>query len=121
MRIAADARTLTRPTTSIGRYTASKLSELGSVDHTLLLYAHRPFDAFAESPGFTIRTGQHRENALSTLFARASFARWAKRDHANLFWSPHDHLLPSVATIHDTVWKRHADTMIRLGWTMRRC
>jgi glycosyltransferase involved in cell wall biosynthesis len=57
---------------------------------------------------------------LNALHAQAAFPAWARHDRINIFWSPRHHLpllsgRPAVVTIHDMVWKRHGQTMVRLG------
>jgi glycosyltransferase involved in cell wall biosynthesis len=73
-----------------------------------------------------LRTGNVRRKGLSTPFAQATFGRWAWQDRADLFWSPRHHLpaglgdMPSALTIHDLVWRKAPQTMMRLGWLIER-
>ena len=130
MRIAVDARPLVHPTTGIGRYTRALLARLAAGTHEILLYSHAPLSP-DRTFGLGVRHGRGASPALSTLYAQTHFARWARHDRADLFWSPRHHLpvglgdMPSVVTIHDLVWRLYPETMIRLGrlaeaWLMPR-
>ena len=121
MKIAIDARPLSRPLTGIGRYTfnlVKNLVELGS-DHIWYLYSDQPLTTCVpESPNVHIKTGNISSDIASTLFTQFVFSTWARRDNVDVFWSPRHHLpllLPrkvkKIVTIHDIVWHRHPDTM----------
>lgn len=120
LRIAVDARPLASPTTGIGRYTGALLRAWPTSDDTFLLYSHRALPEPSLPAGHVVRHGRLNARAAGTPFAQLNFARWARQDGADLFWSPRHHLprglggLPAVVTIHDLAWKRVPETM---RWT----
>ncbi|MEM7096835.1 MAG: glycosyltransferase family 1 protein [Pseudomonadota bacterium] len=124
MRIGVDARPLNFPNTGIGRYTAQLLKVLWQQsEHSWYLYADRPI--LKQLPEHvSIRTANNNLPALSTLYAQANFARWARQDDVDLFWSPRHHLPlrtaagKTMVTIHDLVWEKAPDTMKALGKTV---
>lgn len=114
MRVAVDGRPLLHPLSGIGVYTREILSRIAA-EHELFVYLDRaplqPLDLAA-----TYRTGPPRRlTGLAT--ANVAFARWARRDKADVFFSPRHHLpltlvgTPSVVTIHDLVWRAAPETM----------
>ncbi len=121
MRIAVDARPLSPPITGIGVYTRALLEQLLDSDHDWLLYSDRPLveGPWTGHPRVTVRHGNAPPRSLlSLLYANVHFLRWAKRDRAQVFWSPRHHLpfllprrLPGVVTVHDLLWRRYPDTM----------
>ncbi len=58
---------------------------------------------------------------MSSMFAQAVFPGWARQDGVDLFWSPRHHLPlldkspKKLLTVHDLVWRRVPQTMVRLG------
>jgi glycosyltransferase involved in cell wall biosynthesis len=121
LRIAVDARPLLAQASGIGRYTRSLLEQFADSGHEFLLYTCRPLQLPASLRGYAQRSGRVHGPALSSAVAQLQFGRWARSDQVDLFWSPRHHLpatlgrVPSVVTIHDLVWKRVPETMIRLG------
>jgi glycosyltransferase involved in cell wall biosynthesis len=121
LRIAVDARPLLTEASGIGRYTRSLLEQFTDSGHEFLLYTCRPLQLPASLRGYAQRSGRVHGPALSSAVAQLQFGRWARSDQADLFWSPRHHLpamlgrMPAVVTIHDLVWKRVPETMIRLG------
>ena len=124
IRVAVDARPLSCPTTGIGRYTQSLLSRLfNSRDWAWYLYSERPL-LWSESlpENVKVRFPNFMLPSAGSLFAQVAFPIWAKRDQADLFWSPRHHLplflgsdVRSIVTIHDLVWKHFPETMSRFG------
>ena len=114
MRIAVDGRPLRHPLSGIGVYTHEILSRIAA-EHDLLVY----LDRWPEQPiefAATLRSGLPRRlTGLAT--ANVRFAQWAKRDKADVFFSPRHHLpltladIPAVVTIHDLVWRVAPETM----------
>jgi glycosyltransferase involved in cell wall biosynthesis len=122
VRIAVDAKLLANPGTGIGRYTRELLSHMTAMGHEWLLYGERPF--FSELTGserVLARFGSAEEGSLKGLWwSQFVYRRWARRDAADLFWSPRHHLplllpagLPRVVTVHDMVWRQFPQTMPR--------
>lgn len=127
-RIAVDARPLSIPTTGIGRYTHAVLERLIQSDHHWYLYSHQPLLVdFQSRANVTVRSGRVKRASLSSLYAQVLFPHWARKDRADLFWSPRHHLplclnssISSVVTVHDLVWQRFPQTMSRLGLYLER-
>ncbi|MDA1076443.1 MAG: glycosyltransferase family 1 protein [Proteobacteria bacterium] len=120
LRIGVDARPLHHPTSGIGRYLGKLLAEfLQQSPHRWYLYTDRPLNTDFEQTQVQVRAGHIAIKAASSLFCQRTFPRWAKEDQLDLFWSPRHHLpvldIPSVVTIHDLVWRKQPETMIRLG------
>ncbi len=89
-------------------------------DHQLFLYSVAPVLIEFSQPNVTVRTTPVHMPLLNALQAQIAFPTWARHDRINIFWSPRHHLpllsgRPTVVTIHDMVWKRHGQTMVRLG------
>ena len=123
MRIAVDARPLAHPTAGIGRYTESLLCKLIPQGGKWFLYSDIPLlkdyshlgDVVVRLPDETIFPG--------ALRVQKGFARLAKEDSVDVFWSPRHHLpvflprnIKKLVTIHDLVWVRYPRSMKRLGW-----
>lgn len=120
MRIAVDARPLCVPTFGIGRYLQSLLTRLVNEDVEWFLYADRPLLVDFPQPNVTVRSHERTNHALSLLRSQLGFARWAAADQVDVYWSPRHHLplrlpaaIPAAVTIHDLVWKRYPETMLR--------
>ena len=114
MRIAVDGRPLRHPLVGIGVYTREILSRIGR-DHELFIYLDRELPDAPDIPA-VYRAGAGRR--LTGLFtANVAFARWARQDAVDVFFSPRHHLplalrdIPAVVTIHDLVWRVAAETM----------
>lgn len=114
MRIAIDARALRHPHVGIGVYTRELMTRL-ALEHDLFAYLDRPLPAPCTFPA-TVRSGPARRLA-GLLTANFAFARWAREDRVDVFWSPRHHLplglgrVPAVVTIHDMVWRVAPETM----------
>ena len=129
MRIAVDARPLAHPHTGIGRYTEALLRRMVGSGHQWFLYSDRglllrfDFDDHVQ-----LRTaGAGPGSPFSLLYSQLVFPRWARGDCVDLFWSPRHHLplrLPGkvagVVTIHDLVWKRFPETMMKSNLWLER-
>lgn len=122
MKVAVDVRALCVPTFGIGRYTRCILDILipGHPEIKWFLYADRPI----------LRGYDHHDNVVtrqypgvnkikSLLRTQIQYARWAKADEVDVFWSPRHHLpirlhpsIRSVVTVHDLVWRQHPETML---------
>lgn len=125
MRIAVDARQLVPPITGIGRYTESLLRQMLPGGDEWFLYSDRPLSADVEAwsagAALTQRHGPAGNRGIRSLWrANVDFARWAREDDIQVFWSPRHHLpltlskrIASVVSIHDLVWRRHPETMPR--------
>ncbi|MDB1122412.1 glycosyltransferase family 4 protein [Vibrio algarum] len=123
MRIAIDARPLSRELAGIGRYTYNVLKELFILDkkNTYYLYTDctLKFD-FSTFKNVNVREGNINSTIGSVIFSQCVFPYWIKKDNINTFWSPRHHLplitylmpnINKVVTIHDIVWKVHPETM----------
>jgi len=121
MRIGLDARPLTVPMFGIGRYTLCLLKELTKVkDISWYLYADRPIIYPVSGENIVVREYPSHQRWLSLYRTQLPFARWAKQDKLDVFWSPRHHLplildksIRSVLTIHDLVWQKYPETMLR--------
>jgi len=125
MRIGIDARPLSLPKTGIGRYTSEILKRIVDTDHQFFLYSHTPLPTDAYPANLTLRSGTVRSGPVGSLFAQWAYPRWIARDALDVFWSPRHHLpvltsIPTVVTIHDLVWRKAPESMIRLGRTLER-
>ena len=114
MRIAVDGRPLRHPFSGIGVYTREILSRL-SAAHDLFVYLDRKPERPIDIAG-TFRSGPSRRLS-GLLTATVAFARWARQDKVDVFFSPRHHLplalgnIPAVVTIHDMVWRVAPETM----------
>lgn len=129
MKIAVDARPLASPLTGIGRYTHALISRLIETQHEWYLYSDRPITAMLpKQDNLHFRSGNASGGTPGSLrWAQWQFSKWAKKDEADVFWSPRHHLplfLPervrSVVTIHDVVWRRHPKTMQAKNYLIER-
>jgi glycosyltransferase involved in cell wall biosynthesis len=121
MKIAVDARLLSRPLTGIGRYTLEMCSAVLKIEGvSLSLYSPSPISYKVREclSSAQFREMNWRNGFLMQLWAESYLPLWAKRDKVDIFWGPAHRLprllsqaIPRVVTIHDLVWK-HA------GWTM---
>jgi len=118
-RIAVDASSLAEPMTGVGRYTYEILRRLVVMGHEWVLYAHRPLVVGDwDQPNVSVVAGRVPRRLLRTFWVQTAVPYMARRDRAELFWSP-AHRLPivlpdnvaRVVTIHDLVWKRVPETM----------
>jgi glycosyltransferase involved in cell wall biosynthesis len=126
MKIGIDARPLSNELTGIGRYTLNIINELFKLDETIqwYLYSDRPLIVHLGHSNVNIRVGSNSASFTSTLYAQYVFPYWALKDKLDIFWSPRHHLplalvflknVRKVVTIHDIVWKRHPETMTKMG------
>ena len=120
LRIGIDARPLATPTSGIGRYTLEIVSRLINSPNEFFLYSFHPLEFEPGADNVHIHYARQRAPLMITAYSQSLFAWWAKRDSVDVFWSPRHHLplltpLPAVVTIHDLVWKRYGDTMLRMG------
>ena len=116
LRVGVDARPLSHPHTGIGRYTQAILKRVARQnDLELFLYGAAPLSWTPE--GAAIRCpAEPAGRWQSTVTAQRRFARWAREDRVDVFWSPRHHLplrlpCPSAVTIHDLVWRAAPQTM----------
>lgn len=126
--IALDARPLLNPHSGIGTYLHELLTRLlNASSHRWFLYLHQPLASSSTYPNVTVRSA-HATNAVQGAWiAQHHFARWAKQDGVDLFWSPRHQLplrlppaLPTAVTLHDLVFKRHPETMTVGGHLLER-
>ena len=126
MRIGVDVRSLSEPTTGIGRYTLNLLQiMINNSSHEWVLYSYRPIlNGEWNKENVTIRT-LHLPNWIRgsyILWLQTILPFWLKQDKVDLFWSP-AHRLPvfisnsiaTVVTIHDLAWKTVPETMKPFG------
>lgn len=121
MRVAVDARPLSRPLTGIGRYTWSLLTEMIPLGHEWFLYSDSPLLVNSiEFPNVTVRNGNDSPSSISGIYySQVRYRSWIRHDGVDLFWSPRHHLplrledrVAQVVTIHDVLWKRFPETML---------
>lgn len=126
MRIAVDARPLSVPITGIGQYTLQMLTEMieqSPAEWRWFLYSDRPLLIdFTGHAKVRIRISGFSPRFFSTIVSQLAYPVWARMDEIDLFWSPRHHLprfflhhLGRVVTIHDLVWMRYPETMLRLN------
>ena len=114
MRIAVDGRPLRHPFSGIGVYAREILARIAD-DHDLFIYLDRRLEQPIDLKG-TFRSGPSRRLS-GLLTANSAFARWARHDRVDVFFSPRHHLplmlghIPAVVTIHDMVWRVAPETM----------
>ncbi|MFT5211458.1 MAG: glycosyltransferase involved in cell wall biosynthesis [Flavobacterium sp.] len=121
MRIGVDARPLTVPTFGIGRYTQCLLDIMvKEADIDWYLYADRPIIYDISGKNIIRREYRNHQRLLSLYRTQMPFSQWAKDDKLDLFWSPRHHLplmmdssIKTVVTIHDLVWQKFPETMLR--------
>jgi glycosyltransferase involved in cell wall biosynthesis len=76
---------------------------------------------WGQLPSVVLRHGNARKRGIQSLWhANIDFARWARQDRVDVFWSPRHHLprvlskrIAAVVTIHDLVWRRYPRSMPR--------
>ena len=120
MKIGIDARPLCVPMFGIGRYTLCLFEQLlKNTDITWYLYADRPLLYKFENDNVVVREYPSHKRLLSLYRTQIPFAKWAKEDKLDLFWSPRHHLplwmddsIKTVLTIHDLVWQKFPETML---------
>lgn len=122
MKVAVDVRALCVPTFGIGRYTRSILDRIipGAPEIQWFLYADRPvLHSYDHHSNVVVRQFGKANKIKSLLRTQFQFARWAKADEVNVFWSPRHHLpvaldasIRSLVTIHDLIWQKHPETML---------
>lgn len=121
-KVAVDVRALCVPTFGIGRYTRCILDRLipGTPDIQWFLYADRPvLQGYDHYNNVMTRQYPEANKIRSLLRTQFQFARWAKADEVDVFWSPRHHLpfrldssIRSVVTVHDLVWQKYPETMM---------
>ncbi len=130
MKIAVDARLLSRPITGIGRYTLEMCRSLSKIPH-ISLYLYSPAPICADLPldfeSVIVRTCGWENGLLRQLWSESYLPMWAKNDAVDVFWGPCHrlpHWLPNniarVVTIHDLVWIYAPDTMRPLSRLLER-
>lgn len=118
MRIGIDARPLATQS-GIGRYTRQILERWGNEKrHEFFLYGC----ADADAPWRDIHTRPlpRIPGVPGTALTQVCYPLWARLDGLEAFWSPRHHLpllsgTPTVVTIHDLVWLKAPETMMRLN------
>ena len=121
-KVAVDVRALCVPTFGIGRYTRCILDQLipENPDIQWFLYADRSvLQGYDQHNNVVTRQYAQANKIKSLLRTQFQFARWAKADEVDVFWSPRHHLpirldssIRSVVTVHDLVWQRYPETMM---------
>lgn len=121
MKVAVDARLLSRPLTGIGRYTFEMCLALLKIEGiTLYLYSPGAIknDLLQHFSSANIRDMNWDNGLLRQLWSESYLPLWAKLDEVDVFWGPAHRLprllpknIPRVVTIHDLVWKHAAETM----------
>ena len=114
MRIAVDGRPLRHPFSGIGVYTDQILRRIAP-EHDVFVYLDRDVQQPLTFPAVQRAGPDRRLSGFVT--ANIAFAHWARRDAADVFFSPRHHLplalsgIPAVVTIHDLVWRVAPETM----------
>jgi len=124
-KVAVDVRALCVPTFGIGRYTRCILDQLipETPDIQWFLYADRPvLQGYDHHNNVVTRQYLQASKIKSLLRTQFQFARWAKADAVDVFWSPRHHLpirldssIRCVVTVHDLVWQKYPETMMFLN------
>ncbi len=121
MKVAVDARLLSRPLTGIGRYTFEMCRALLKLE-SIALYLYSPAaikdEVRQEFSSAHLREMNWNNGLLRQLWSESYLPLWAKLDEVDVFWGP-AHRLPRllpkgmsrVVTIHDLVWKYAGETM----------
>ncbi len=128
LKIAIDARPLSQPMVGITRYTYEVVKRLVHTPHEWFLYLDAPpIHPLPNLSNVHIRHGDVGGAFMSTFFAQWQFPSWAKQDQIDVFWSPRHHLplclgknVKRLLTVHDMVWLKHPETMVRMGWLAER-
>ncbi|MCZ6819592.1 MAG: glycosyltransferase family 1 protein, partial [Calditrichaeota bacterium] len=125
VKVAVDVRALCVPTFGIGRYTRCILDELipETPDIRWFLYADRPvLQGYDQHNNVVTRQYPNSSKIKSLLRTQFQFARWARADAVDVFWSPRHHLpirldssIRTVVTVHDLVWQKYPETMMFLN------
>jgi glycosyltransferase involved in cell wall biosynthesis len=121
IKIAVDARLLSRPLSGIGRYTLHMCRALSKFsDVSLCLYSPASIsdEIIIQLKTGIYRTRTYKNVILRQLWSETHLPLWAKKDEVDVLWGP-AHRLPRwipknigrVVTIHDLVWKFAGDTM----------
>ena len=91
-------------------------------DHTWFLYTDRQLPENFTPGNVKVSNGSNSLNSVSSIYSQLHFARWAKRDQVDVFWSPRNHLplmlqsgIRQVVTVHDLVWIHAPQTMRVFG------
>ena len=121
MKVAIDARLLSRQLTGIGRYTFEMCLALLKIEGiTLYLYSPGSIknDVRQHFSSAHIREMNWNNGLLRQLWSESYLPLWAKLDEVDIFWGPAHRLprllpknMPRVVTIHDLVWRHAAETM----------
>jgi glycosyltransferase involved in cell wall biosynthesis len=114
MRIAVDARPL-----SVNQSPADWQWYLYSDRPLLIDFADHDFSGHEK---VRIRINGFSARFISTIVSQIVYPVWARMDKIDLFWSPRHHLprlfmhpLKTMVTIHDLVWMRYPETMLKLN------
>ena len=121
MKIAVDARPLSKPLNGIGRYTYELLRRIVNSDDEWHLYVFENVkcDFFEKNNVYihTIPFSKHNQ-AIANVSTQLIFPIWAKYHKVDIFWSPRHHLplllaksIIPIVSIHDLVW-------LKVGWSM---
>ena len=130
MRIAVDARLLSRRLTGLGRYTFEMCRALLKLESiTLYLYSPSiiPDKVKEELPSAHIRERGWNNGLVRQLWSQSYLPLWARFDEVDVFWGPAHRLprflpknMPQVVTIHDLVWKYASKTMSFATYALER-
>jgi len=121
VKVAVDARLLSRPLTGIGRYTYEMCNALLGIEG-IILYLYSPGvisgDVRKNLSPARIRDMTWNNGMLRQLWSETYLPMWAKLDEVDVFWGPAHRLprllpknIPRVVTIHDLVWRYAGETM----------
>lgn len=123
LRLAVDARNLTRPVSGIARMIATAIEALAEagMEIDLLLPAplHDDFNSLKTFEKVRVYESRFRSVAARLWWGRSVLPRLLRRLKPDVFWAPAHRLshkvsivTPSVLTIHDMTWKFAPETML---------
>jgi glycosyltransferase involved in cell wall biosynthesis len=122
LKIGIDAKNLCGPLSGISRYVMSMVVHLADRGVQLVLFAPRPLTAKQLiHPNITLVTSNLHGRMGNLVWSQVVLPNRIKRHKIDVFWGPAHRLpafpahIPKVLTIHDFVWKKHPETMSRLG------
>jgi len=130
IKIAVDARMLSRPLNGMGRYTLKTCSKLLKINGiSLYLYSPAPLlvQYLSDLEGAFIKTSHINARLLQHLWGEMVLPSWAKKDKVDIFWGPSHRIprllskdIPRVVTIHDLVWKYARSSMPPISYFLER-